>query len=85
MKSSADVVEIPKTRIVAMIERLGHAFPRYGQVIAIGWIAAMKATEYEAIPAGHFWEAEPEHQDYLERHPNGYTCHFVRPAWKIAS
>jgi peptide-methionine (S)-S-oxide reductase len=39
----------------------------------------------EIAPAGPFWEAEPEHQDYLERHPNGYTCHFIRPAWKIAS
>ena len=34
-------------------------------------------------PAGPFWEAEPEHQDYLERYPNGYTCHFVRPGWKL--
>jgi peptide-methionine (S)-S-oxide reductase len=34
-------------------------------------------------PAGDFWEAEPEHQDYLERIPNGYTCHFVRPEWKL--
>src|SRR6201994_4124820 len=34
-------------------------------------------------PAGPFWEAEPEHQDYLERSPNGYTCHFVRPGWKL--
>ena len=34
-------------------------------------------------PAGPFWEAEPEHQDYLERIPNGYTCHFVRPDWKL--
>jgi peptide-methionine (S)-S-oxide reductase len=34
-------------------------------------------------PAGPFWEAEPEHQDYLERIPNGYTCHFVRPNWKL--
>jgi peptide-methionine (S)-S-oxide reductase len=39
----------------------------------------------EISPAGPFWEAEPEHQDYLERHPNGYTCHFIRPTWKIAS
>ncbi|MBR1170186.1 peptide-methionine (S)-S-oxide reductase MsrA [Bradyrhizobium liaoningense] len=37
----------------------------------------------ELSPAGGFWEAEPEHQDYLERHPNGYTCHFVRPQWKL--
>ena len=35
----------------------------------------------EVTPAGAFWEAEPEHQDYLERYPNGYTCHFVRPDW----
>jgi len=37
----------------------------------------------EVAPAGDFWEAEPEHQDYLERIPNGYTCHFVRPRWKL--
>jgi len=37
----------------------------------------------EVEPAGSFWEAEPEHQDYLERYPNGYTCHFVRPGWKL--
>lgn len=34
-------------------------------------------------PAGAFWEAEPEHQDYLERYPEGYTCHFPRPGWKL--
>ncbi|MGB3540399.1 MAG: peptide-methionine (S)-S-oxide reductase MsrA [Mesorhizobium sp.] len=38
-------------------------------------------TELE--PVGAFWEAEPEHQDYLQRIPNGYTCHFVRPNWKL--
>jgi peptide-methionine (S)-S-oxide reductase len=37
----------------------------------------------EVAPAGSFWEAEPEHQDYLERYPNGYTCHFVRPGWRL--
>ncbi len=37
----------------------------------------------EVTPAGAFWEAEPEHQDYLERYPNGYTCHFPRPNWKL--
>jgi peptide-methionine (S)-S-oxide reductase len=37
----------------------------------------------ELAPAGPFWEAEPEHQDYLERYPDGYTCHFVRPGWKL--
>jgi peptide-methionine (S)-S-oxide reductase len=37
----------------------------------------------ELDPAGPFWEAEPEHQDYLERIPDGYTCHFVRPGWKL--
>ena len=37
----------------------------------------------EVSPVGDFWEAEPEHQDYLERIPNGYTCHFVRPNWKL--
>lgn len=38
-------------------------------------------TELE--PAGDFWEAEPEHQDYLQRYPQGYTCHFVRPDWVL--
>src|SRR3974377_2328053 len=37
----------------------------------------------EVTPAGPFWEAEPEHQDYLERYPNGYTCHFPRPGWVL--
>jgi len=37
----------------------------------------------EVTPAGDFWEAEPEHQDYLERIPDGYTCHFIRPNWKL--
>ena len=37
----------------------------------------------EVVPAGPFWEAEPEHQDYLERYPQGYTCHFVRPDWTL--
>ena len=37
----------------------------------------------EIAAAGPFWEAEPEHQDYLERNPNGYTCHFIRPGWKL--
>ena len=38
-------------------------------------------TEVELV--GDFWEAEPEHQDYLERFPNGYTCHFPRPDWVL--
>jgi peptide-methionine (S)-S-oxide reductase len=37
----------------------------------------------EVVQVGDFWEAEPEQQDYLERVPNGYTCHFVRPNWKL--
>jgi peptide-methionine (S)-S-oxide reductase len=37
----------------------------------------------EVAPAGDFWQAEPEHQDYLERYPNGYTCHFIRPDWTL--
>ena len=37
----------------------------------------------EVDPVGDFWEAEPEHQDYIERTPNGYTCHFVRPDWTL--
>lgn len=37
----------------------------------------------ELAPVGPFWEAEPEHQDYLQRYPSGYTCHFVRPGWRL--
>ncbi|WP_420004513.1 peptide-methionine (S)-S-oxide reductase MsrA [Arenibacterium sp. LLYu02] len=37
----------------------------------------------EVEPVGDFWEAEPEHQDYLQRLPNGYTCHFARPDWVL--
>jgi peptide-methionine (S)-S-oxide reductase len=39
----------------------------------------------EVVPAGDFWEAEPEHQDYLQRLPEGYTCHWVRPNWRLPS
>ncbi|MEV0186051.1 peptide-methionine (S)-S-oxide reductase MsrA [Streptomyces sp. NPDC050625] len=37
----------------------------------------------EVMPASAFWEAEPEHQDYLQRYPNGYTCHRIRPEWRL--
>ena len=37
----------------------------------------------EVAAAGDFWEAEPEHQDYLEHYPDGYTCHYIRPDWKL--
>lgn len=37
----------------------------------------------ELAPVGPFWDAEPEHQDYLERIPHGYTCHFIRPDWVL--
>ena len=37
----------------------------------------------ELVPANEFWQAEPEHQDYLERYSNGYTCHYIRPHWKL--
>ena len=37
----------------------------------------------ELAPVGPFWEAEPEHQDYLQRLPHGYTCHFIRPGWVL--
>jgi peptide-methionine (S)-S-oxide reductase len=50
-------------------------------VDASGLWPGKAVTEVE--PAGDFWEAEPEHQDYLQHYPTGYTCHFVRPAWKL--
>ncbi len=50
-------------------------------VDATGLWPGKVVTEVE--PAGDFWEAEPEHQDYLEIRPNGYTCHFPRPNWAL--
>jgi len=41
------------------------------------------AVVTKVTPASDFWEAEPEHQDYLERIPNGYTCHYPRPDWVL--
>jgi peptide-methionine (S)-S-oxide reductase len=60
------------------------------QAVALDTIADVNAsglwpgpvvTELAAL--GPFWEAEPEHQDYLQRLPHGYTCHFVRPGWVL--
>jgi peptide-methionine (S)-S-oxide reductase len=53
------------------------------QVNASGRWPAPVVTE--VIAATQYWLAEPEHQDYLERYPNGYTCHYVRPNWTLAS
>ena len=50
-------------------------------VDASGLWPGKAVTEVEA--AGDFWEAEPEHQDYLQRLPSGYTCHFARPGWRL--
>jgi peptide-methionine (S)-S-oxide reductase len=57
------------------------ALDTIADVDASGLWPGKVVTEVE--PAGDFWEAEPEHQDYLERIPNGYTCHFVRPDWVL--
>jgi peptide-methionine (S)-S-oxide reductase len=58
--------------------------------VALDTIADVEASRIwpskvttEVTAATAFWEAEPEHQDYLERYPNGYTCHFVRPNWVL--
>jgi peptide-methionine (S)-S-oxide reductase len=50
-------------------------------VDASGLWSARVVTEVE--PVGDFWEAEPEHQDYLEKRPGGYSCHFPRPDWVL--
>ena len=57
------------------------ALDTIADVDASGLWPGKVVTEVE--PAGDFWEAEEEHQDYLEKYPNGYTCHFVRPDWKL--
>jgi len=60
-----------------------EALRTIADVDACGLWPGKVVTEVE--PAGDFWEAEPEHQDYLETRPNGYTCHFARPDWKLPS
>ncbi|AUH33666.1 peptide-methionine (S)-S-oxide reductase MsrA [Paracoccus tegillarcae] len=57
------------------------ALDTIADVDASGLWPGKVVTEVE--PVGDFWEAEPEHQDYLERIPNGYTCHFPRPNWVL--
>ena len=57
------------------------ALDTIADVEASGLFPGKVVTEVAA--AGPFWEAEPEHQDYLERLPTGYTCHFIRPDWKL--
>ncbi|XZE56457.1 peptide-methionine (S)-S-oxide reductase MsrA [Planctomycetaceae bacterium SH139] len=63
---------------------------KHQKQIAIDTIADVDASGLwpgkvvtEVEPVGDFWEAEPEHQDYLQRLPNGYTCHFPRPEWVL--
>lgn len=57
------------------------ALETIADVEASGLWPGKVVTEVE--PVGDFWEAEPEHQDYLERFPNGYTCHYPRPGWVL--
>jgi peptide-methionine (S)-S-oxide reductase len=65
----------------ANVEQRRVAEDTIADVDASGLWPGKVVTEVE--PAGPFWEAEPEHQDYLERLPWGYTCHFARPDWKL--
>ena len=62
-------------------EQRGIAIDTIADVEASGLWPGKVVTELAA--AGPFWEAEPEHQDYLERYPTGYTCHYVRPGWTL--
>lgn len=57
------------------------ALDTIADVNASGLWPGKVVTEVTAL--GPFWQAEPEHQDYLERRPDGYTCHFARPGWKL--
>jgi peptide-methionine (S)-S-oxide reductase len=58
-----------------------EALDTIADVDASGLWPGKVVTEVKA--AGPFWQAEPEHQDYLQRYPDGYTCHWVRPEWKL--
>ena len=62
-------------------EQKQTALDTIADVNASGIWPGKVVTEVE--PAGDFWESEPEHQDYLQRIPHGYTCHFIRPGWKL--
>ena len=62
-------------------EQKGTALDTIADIEASGIWPGKVVTEVE--PVGDFWEAEPEHQDYLERIPNGYTCHFPRADWVL--
>lgn len=64
-------------------EQRRTALETIAQVDASGLWPGKVVTE--VTEAGPFWEAEPRHQDYLERYPNGYTCHVIRPEWKLPS
>ena len=62
------------------------------KAVALDTIADVNASKLwpgkvvtEVVPVGPFWQAEPEHQDYLERYPDGYTCHVIRPDWVLPS
>jgi len=57
------------------------ALDTIADVDASGLWPGKVVTEVE--PSGEFWQAEEEHQDYLEKYPNGYSCHFVRPGWTL--
>ncbi|MGB5252100.1 MAG: peptide-methionine (S)-S-oxide reductase MsrA [Sedimenticolaceae bacterium] len=57
------------------------ALETIADVDASGLWPSKVVTEVE--PVGQFWEAEPEHQDYLQRYPSGYTCHYPRPGWVL--
>ncbi len=62
-------------------EQKAEALRTIADVDASGIWPGKVVTEVQQ--AGDFWEAEPFHQDYLVRNPNGYTCHFARPNWKL--
>ena len=64
-----------------LVAELHDALDTIADVDASGLWPGKVVTE--VAPAGPFWEAEPEHQDYLEKYPDGYTCHFIRPEWTL--
>jgi peptide-methionine (S)-S-oxide reductase len=69
------------TEVVPASDFWQAALDTIADVNASGLWPGKVVTEVE--PVGDFWQAEPEHQDYLERLPDGYTCHFIRPNWKL--
>ena len=85
-RSEIVVPLVQKGLLLGVLDLDSPQLSRFDHEDGTGLVAAglwPRKVVTEISPAGDFWEAEPDHQNYLERYPEGYTCHFVRPDWKL--